>query len=420
MDNMKPGTVLVDDVTKVFRVYHDRARSLKSLLLRREKNVYDNFEVIKDVSFRVEPGETVALVGANGSGKSTMLKIIAGILKPSQGSIHTRGKISSLLELGAGFHQDYSGLDNIYLNGSILGLTRQEINERIPNIVAFSELEHFIDTPVRNYSSGMYMRLAFSIAIHVDPDILLVDEVLAVGDERFQRKCYAKLRSFQERGNTIVFVSHDASAVRELCSRAILLFQGKMLADGDPDRILTEYRSVIEEDAHPQDPLAVPESFAVLSEESGNRYGTHQVIYESFEIYSEPIQPGGLIDVDGELRLRLRVRAHDTVRSPVYGFTIKRWFSGQWVLAYETNTLWQQIQTPNVKSGEAVDIHVSGKVTLGRGQYSLTIAIASHDAQTFYDVWEQCHEFFVQGPETWAGIANLRPEITFAPAGGRR
>lgn len=422
MENLLPGTVLVEDVTKVFRIYHDRARSLKSLLLRREKNVYDNFEVIKHLSFRVEPGQTVALVGSNGSGKSTMLKLIAGILKPTEGSIRTMGKISSLLELGAGFHPDYSGLDNVYLNGSILGLTKAEIDERMPQIVEFSELSKFIDTPVRNYSSGMYMRLAFAIAIHVDPDILLVDEVLAVGDERFQRKCFAKLREFQERGKTIIFVSHDASAVRELCSRAILFYHGEMVADGDPDRILTEYRSVIEEDAHPQAQSSevVTMDEVEIEQTVGNRYGTRQVVYEQVKMHAEPVLPGGFVPVDGELTLKLRVRAHAPTRSPIYGFTIKRWVSGQWVLAYETNTLWLHIPTNDLAAGETEDIQIVSQITLGRGQYHLTVAIASHDAQDFYDVWEQCHEFFVQGPETWAGIVNLRPEIKMSSAGGNR
>lgn len=422
MRDAKAGTVIVDNVHKSFRLYHDKARSLKSLLLRREQNRYDLLQVIKGVSFTVQPGETVALVGSNGCGKSTLLKIIAGILHPSKGGIQAKGKISSLLELGAGFQPDYSGLDNIYLNGSILGLSRADIARAIPDIVEFSELERFIDTPVRNYSSGMYMRLAFSIAINVDPDILLVDEVLAVGDERFQRKCLAKLREFQMRGKTIIFVSHDPGAVRELCGRAILLRAGEMVADDTPDNVFSKYRSAFDEDVvqtiavdteASEKPISedAEETTHEVAETGASRYGSRKVVYQSVQLETIPRLQAGLVPTDGELKIKVKARAREDVEGPIFGFTVHRWVNGNWITVYETNTWIQSLGTPNLQANEEIEIEYDCKSNLGRGDYSLSVAVASKGATEFYDVWQHCCQFHVTGKEDWSGISNLRPTV---------
>ena len=243
-----PGAITVDDVSRRFRLHGRDAGTLKDLFVLRGRTQPQDVVALSHVSLAVEPGEAVGLVGRNGSGKSTLLRIAAGIIKPSSGRVASTGRIGSLLELGAGFHPDFSGRENVFLNGSIQGLPRRQIKERFDEIVAFAELEHAIDRPVRTYSSGMYMRLGFAIAAFLDADILLLDEVFAVGDEAFQRKCFGRIFEFKQRGGTIVFVSHDAVAVERLCERAVLLEHGEVSFDGPTHEAIVRYRSSLAAD----------------------------------------------------------------------------------------------------------------------------------------------------------------------------
>ncbi len=248
---MKTGQIRVEGVSRNFRVRANEARSLKELFVLRGRTEAHDVQALQGVSLGIEPGEAVGLVGRNGSGKSTLLRLIAGIIKPTSGSVAVGGRIGSLLELGAGFHPDFSGRENVFLNGAIYGLRRAQIRERFDEIVAFAELEDAIDRPVRTYSSGMYMRLGFGIAAHLDADVLLLDEVFAVGDEAFQRKCFGKIFEFKQRGGTIVFVSHDASQVERLCERAVLLREGRLEFDGPTHEAIVRYRRVLAAEADP-------------------------------------------------------------------------------------------------------------------------------------------------------------------------
>ena len=241
MKNNEDYAIEVQDVYKTFNVYLDKANSLKEKMLFWNRNKREKREVLKDVSLTIKKGEAVALIGVNGSGKSTLLKLMTKIIYPNKGKIVTNGKLTSLLELGAGFHPDFSGRENIYFNASIFGLTRKEIDERLEQIIEFSELGDYIDNPVRTYSSGMYMRLAFAVAINVDAEILLVDEILAVGDQHFQEKCIAKMKELKEQGKTMVFVTHSMDTVKEFCSRAVWLSNGVIKMDGKPDEVIEEY-----------------------------------------------------------------------------------------------------------------------------------------------------------------------------------
>ena len=235
-------SIIIDDVYKVFNVYLDKANTMKEkLLFLFSRNRKEKREVLKGVSAKIKKGEVVALIGTNGSGKSTLLKLLTKIIYPNKGKIETKGKLTSLLELGAGFHPDFSGRENIYFNASIFGLTRKEIDARLEEIIEFSELREFIDNPVRTYSSGMYMRLAFSVAINVDADILLIDEILSVGDEHFQNKCFNKMIELKEQGKTMVFVTHSMESVKKLCDRAIWLCDGKIKMDGTTNNVVEEY-----------------------------------------------------------------------------------------------------------------------------------------------------------------------------------
>ena len=253
---MRPGAIAVEHASRRFVVRAHEVGSLKELVVRRGRTGAREVWALRDVSVAVEPGEAVGLIGRNGSGKSTLLRLVAGIIRPTSGQVVAGGRIGSLLELGAGFHPDFSGRENVFLNGSIFGLKRKQIRERFDEIVAFAELEDAIDRPVRTYSSGMYMRLGFAIAAFLDADTLLLDEVFAVGDEAFQRKCFGRIFEFKQRGGTIVFVSHDAAAVERLCERAVLLSAGEVAYDGPVREALTRYRRALADELDPAERAA--------------------------------------------------------------------------------------------------------------------------------------------------------------------
>ena len=244
MSKKEEYAIKVENLTKEFKLFYDKPSTLKERLVFWNKKKENSRIVLKDINLTIKKRETVALIGTNGSGKSTLLKLMTKIIYPSKGKLTTNGKLTSLLELGAGFHPDFTGRENIYFNASIFGLTKEEIEKRVDEIIEFSELGEFIDSPVRTYSSGMYMRLAFSVAINVDADILLIDEILAVGDQHFQDKCFAKLTELKESDKTIVIVTHSLEQVRKLCTRAIWIYEGEVRLDGKPDKVVDEYLKV--------------------------------------------------------------------------------------------------------------------------------------------------------------------------------
>jgi ABC-type polysaccharide/polyol phosphate transport system ATPase subunit len=309
---IRPGQIRVEQASRHFRVYPREARRLKDLVVARGRTRGQDVVALEDVSFDVEPGSAVGLVGRNGSGKTTLLRLISGIIKPTGGRVEAGGRVGSLLELGAGFHPDMTGRENVFLNGSIHGLKRAYIREQLDQIVAFAGLEDFIDLPVRTYSSGMYMRLGFAIAAHIDADVLLLDEVFAVGDEQFQRKCFGKIFEFKQRGGTIVFVSHDAAAVERLCDRAILLRQGHVEFDGPTHDAIVRYRRLLAADRDPD------ERGAGLKE-----WGTGEARIEDV----------ALLGPDGEMRtqflagepmvLRLRVAAERPIQPPRLSYELR-------------------------------------------------------------------------------------------------
>lgn len=244
MKEVNEYAIRVRNLYKDFKLNSDKPMTLKERLLYIGKNKVQKVHILKDIDLDIKKGETVALIGTNGSGKSTLLKLMTKIIYPTKGKITVDGKLTSLLELGAGFHPDFTGRENIYFNASIFGLTAKEIDRRIPDIIEFSELGELIDTPVRTYSSGMYMRLAFSVAINVDAEILLIDEILAVGDQHYQEKCFKKLHELKEAGKTIVIVSHDMKSVKDLCDRAVWIYEGRIRLDGTTDKVIDEYLKV--------------------------------------------------------------------------------------------------------------------------------------------------------------------------------
>ena len=303
---MRPGAIRAEDVSRTFRVRARETGTLKDLVIARGRPGGTDVEALRGVSLEVEPGEAVGLVGRNGSGKSTLLRILAGIIRPTAGRVAVGGRIGSLLELGAGFHPDFTGRENVFLNGSIHGLKRREIERRFDEIVAFAELEHAIDRPVRTYSSGMYMRLGFAIAAYLDADVLLLDEVFAVGDEAFQRKCFGRIFDFKQRGGTIVFVSHDAAAVERLCERAVLLTHGEKVFDGPTHEALVRYRRALAEEADPA------ERGAGLRE-----WGTGDAVIAEARLVGQEGSEREQFLAGEPLSLRLRVEADGGVPAPL-------------------------------------------------------------------------------------------------------
>ena len=307
---MRPGSIAVESASRRFRIYPQPVRTLKELVVARGRARGTDLWALRDVDVQVEPGEAVGLIGRNGSGKTTLLKLIAGIIKPTTGRVAVTGRVGSLLELGAGFHPEFTGRENVYLNGSIHGLKRAAIREHMDEIVAFAELQRFIDLPVRTYSSGMYMRLGFAVAAYLEADVLLLDEVFAVGDEEFQRKCFGKIFEFKQRGGTIVFVSHDASAVERLCERAVLLRQGRVEFDGEVREAIARYHQQLADERDP--------------EEQGLReYGSGEVRIAEAELLGPEGEPRQQFLPGEAVSVRLRLDVARAVPAPRLTFELR-------------------------------------------------------------------------------------------------
>ncbi len=303
---MKPGSVLAENVTRRFKVYPQRHVTLKEAIVRRRHLRPVEVWALRGVSFGIEPGESVGFMGRNGSGKTTLLRLVAGVFKPTTGKLSVSGRVGSLLELGAGFHPDFTGRENIYLSASIYGLRREEVDARLDEIIAFSELERFIELPIRTYSAGMHMRLGFSVAVNVNADVLLLDEVFAVGDEAFQRKCIRRILDFKQQGKTIAFVSHSGAALERMCDRAILLRQGAIEYDGETGEAIRQY----------QEQLAGEEAPA---ERAGGlqEWGTGAARVSGVTVEGADGQPRDHFLSGEPLVLKLRVEPHGTVDSPL-------------------------------------------------------------------------------------------------------
>ena len=373
-----PKAIVVDHVRKRFRLYHERNQSLKARLVR-GKSRYEEFWAINDVTFDIREGETFGIIGENGSGKSTMLKTLAKILKPDDGAIQVVGKMSALLELGAGFHPELSGRENVYLNGSILGLTKKQVDERFDDIVSFAGLEQFIDMPVKNYSSGMYVRLGFSVAINVDPDILLIDEVLSVGDESFQRRCMEKFAELQQRGKTVVIVSHAIGLIRMLCDRAVWLNKGRVEAAGTANDVCDAYiGSVHVEQVH----------------EAGvgvARRGTGEATITQVELLAD-----GAACTQLATGQQATVRIHycvngKPVERPTLGFAMHR-TDGIHVTGVNIR---ETGMVPTLLAGEGWFDYVIDHLPLLAGTYQVSAAIQDYLCAHTYDWWQDAIRFEV-------------------------
>jgi ABC-2 type transport system ATP-binding protein len=352
--------ITVDHVTKRFRLYHERNQSLKAAILRGGRARYDEFFALRDVSLEIPVGATLGLIGENGSGKSTLLKCIAQILSPDYGSITTRGKVSALLELGAGFHPELSGRENVYLNGAILGLSSRQIDQRFDDIVGFAGIEQFIDSPVKNYSSGMYVRLGFSVAISVDPEILLVDEVLAVGDAEFQQRCTEKILELKHGGRTIVVVSHSMESVRNICDTVALLEHGGLVTVGPAVDVIDEYLVDVFHDRE-FDPAG------------GARWGSGEIRIDTVELLGPDDRPLDHVRTGDRITVRMHYSAAEPVEKPVFGIGITA-ADGAYVAGPNTRDSGLVFDTV---SGEGhIDLTIN-RLMLVPGTYDVTVAV--HD-----------------------------------------
>ncbi|MCI7382766.1 MAG: ABC transporter ATP-binding protein [Hungatella hathewayi] len=375
---MKPENAIeVNHISKKFKVYMDKGHTLKEKMLFSKRRKYEERIVLDDISFEVKKGEAIGLIGQNGCGKSTTLKLLTRIMYPDSGNIEMCGRVSSLIELGAGFHPDMSGRQNIYTNASIFGLTRKEIEARFNDIVAFSELEQFIDNPVRTYSSGMYMRLAFSVAINVDADILLIDEILAVGDANFQAKCFNKLREIKQQGTTIVIVSHSLGQIEQICERSVWIHDGKIMAEGIPRDIHPQYmdfmgqkRQGINESQKADTPSDAYEGN--ISEEK-KRWGNGKARITNICLSDKKGNTKNVFLTGESINITFSYTVNEAVIDAVLGIGI---FRSDGVQCYGTNTRIEQFKKFNLIENGKVELLLKD-VSLLPGEYWLDMAIES-------------------------------------------
>lgn len=414
---MEPENVIkVNNVKKSFKVYKDRGYMLKEMVLFANRRKYEINDVLKGISFNVGKGEAVGLVGQNGCGKSTTLKLLTKIIYPDSGSIEMKGRVSSLLELGAGFHPDMSGRENIYINAAIFGLTKNEIDERLDDIIAFSELEDYIDNPVRTYSSGMYMRLAFSVAINVDADILLIDEILAVGDANFQAKCFGRLKEIKAQGATIVIVSHSLGQIEQICERSIWIHDGRIMAEGTPREVHPVYldymgtkrieiakneairqkkkeenvEAYVPEDKEADHNAQAEQAFAVENQtesvddlrnistedalkKNKKRWGSGIARFQKIELFDENGAESTLFETGKSVTVKLHYQVKQKVEDAVIGIGI---FRADGVYIYGSNTRIDKVEKFELEKDGMVQITLKN-VNLMPGQYTMDFAIES-------------------------------------------
>ena len=402
------AAIILQDVSKVFEIYDRPVHRLLQMLCRGRRRFYRSFEALHHIDLTIRKGECVGIVGRNGAGKSTLLQIIAGTLAPTTGSVRTCGRVAALLELGSGFNPEFTGRENVFLNAAILGLSDAEIQARYDDIVAFADIGDFIDQPVRNYSSGMVMRLAFAVIAHVDADILIVDEALSVGDVFFQAKCYHKFEEFKKMGKTIVFVSHDLSSISKYCDRVYLLNQGNILGEGSPKAMIDTYKRVLvgqydgpesvgEETASLLDDEDLQRAAAQKADEKGTdasqasmeakgqnpnalEYGTKQAQIEEFYITDDRGVPTNAILKGSMFTIHMRVRFMDHIPAPIFAFSVKN------VIGVEitgTNTMIEKAFLDSVEPGEVKNVTFTQKMNLQGGEYLLSLGVTGYNQDTF-------------------------------------
>ena len=411
---MTDVAISVNHVSKVYKLYDNPMDRLKESLGLSRKKKYKEHYALNGISFEIKKGETVGIIGTNGSGKSTILKIITGVLNPTSGSVQVDGRISALLELGAGFNMEYTGLENVYLNGTMLGFSKEEIDSRLQDILDFADIGEFIHQPVKTYSSGMFVRLAFAVAINIDPEILIVDEALSVGDIFFQSKCFRKFEEFKERGKTILLVSHDLSSISKYCDRVILLNKGNKVSEGSPKVVVDEYKKILAnksegvETETKEEAIDTPDQ-EVQNEQNG-KFSIKNNWSKSFPLNPEFIEYGtgkaeildflirdcngnitNLIEKDTEFEIEMKVKFHDAVSEPIFAYTIKD-IRGTDLTG--TNTMYENAPVREMHKDDVQEVGFRQKMTLQGGEYMLSLGCTGYcdgDFEVFHRLYDICN-----------------------------
>lgn len=417
---MKDKNVIqVEHLSKMYKLYDKPSDRLKeSLGLTRKKRYREHF-ALHDVNFQVREGECVGIIGTNGSGKSTILKIITGVLTPTEGEVKVNGRISALLELGAGFNMEYSGLENVYLNGTMIGFTKEEIDARLDDILAFADIGDFIHQPVKMYSSGMFVRLAFAVAINIDPEILIVDEALSVGDVFFQAKCYHKFEEFKEQGKTILFVSHDLSSIVKYCDRVVLLNKGQMLDEGSPKEMVDMYKQLL---VH-QDPVKQGEGGQELiaAEENWGTgfarnpdtldYGEKQAEIVDYVVLDEKGRPSNNIEKGSTFSIKMKVHFHENIQEPIMAYTFKN-IQGTEITG--TNTMYEKMSVEHPDAGRECVVTFTQKMDLQGGEYLLSFGCTGYrngEFAVFHRLYDACNITVISGKNT-VGFFDMNSKVT--------
>lgn len=419
---MSEVAIRVDDVSKLYKLYDKPSDRLKESLGLTRKKLYKEHYALHNVSFDVKRGETVGIIGTNGSGKSTILKIITGVLNPSGGHVEIDGRISALLELGAGFNMEYTGIENIYLNGTMIGFSREEIDAKMQDILDFADIGDFVHQPVKTYSSGMFVRLAFAVAINIDPEILIVDEALSVGDVFFQAKCYKKFEDFKKMGKTILFVSHDLGSISKYCDRVVLLNRGKKLAEGSPKEMVGMYKRIMvnqdkaeEIAAHQMDMSAFDEEEEKEIKEAVceglwknhynlnpnvDEYGNGAAEIVDFAIVDENGNYNSAIMKGSRFRLKSKVKFKQDIQNPIFTYTFK---NIQGVAITGTNTMYEKKDVPLAKEGETYVATFEQDMFLQGGEYLLSMSCTGYQGgefQVYHRLYDVCNVTVVSDKNT--------------------
>lgn len=394
---MSETAIHVKNLTKMYKLYDKHIDRLKEALGLTKRKCYKEHYALNEISFEVKKGETVGIIGTNGSGKSTILKIITGVLNPTEGEVEINGRISALLELGAGFNMEYTGIENVYLNGTMIGFSKEEIDAKLDAILEFADIGDFVYQPVKTYSSGMFVRLAFAVAINIEPEILIVDEALSVGDVFFQAKCYRKFEEFKKMGKTILFVSHDLASINQYCDRAILLNRGVKVKEGEPKEIIDIYKKIL---VNQYDENDVKEDVSAENIAEETEIGQEDIVYKDsmqqnpnvidygdgsaeiidFAVLDENNQITNTVESGTESTILMKVKFNRTIDNPIFAYTIKD------ILGVElvgTNSMYEKMDTGCVKAGEIREIRFKQKWCLQNGDFLLSLGCTGFEKGEF-------------------------------------
>ena len=406
-------SVRIKNLSKVYKLYHNQTDRLKESLHPLRKKYHQAFFALHDVSFDVKRGETLGIIGKNGSGKSTLLKIIAGILTPTSGDVAVSGKVSALLELGAGFNPDMTGIENIYFSGTIMGFTRKEMDERIDAVSDFADIGDFIDQAVKTYSSGMFIRLAFAVAINVDPDILIIDEALAVGDMNFQAKCFRRLNNFRKQGKTVIIVTHALDSIIRYCDKAIVLDSGRKIIESSPREAVDVYKRLMTDSYLPESRTGRGKHGVKRLEQNALSYGSGMAEIYDFGLFDESRQPVKLLHNSQLFFIRMNVKFNADVKDPIFAYTIKD-LKGLEITG--TNTLYKKVQPGSYQTGDSVVVEFTQTLNCQSGRYSLSFGCTGYDNEKFV-VYHRLYDvlfFEVIAEEPMVGFYDLDSQIVIA------